>query len=135
MPPLSWRDISDVRIPLAKSITRQVLNGLNLLHRRRVLHNGEQRLMIRSNSCVDLHPQNFLLTLNTGPITVHAVQHMERASGGMTGTGCPFSEYSNETGQKVKVYCSRPLSICADGEALDIHRLLVKIADFEKGEE
>lgn len=52
----------------------------------------------------------------------------------MTGTGYPFSEYSSETGQKVKVYHSQPLSICADGEALDIHRLHVKIADFGKGE-
>ena len=39
--------LADARMLLAKSIARQVLNGLDFLHRCRVLHNGERRLMIK----------------------------------------------------------------------------------------
>jgi hypothetical protein len=80
---------------------------------------------------LDLRPQNLLLTFESRAITVQELLVAEKSEDRYKD---PKEGLAHEDPNGIWViYSSRPVNVVADEEPVDLKKMVVKIADFGKG--
>lgn len=82
-------------------------------------------------SNLDIRPQNFLLTFEPKEIMVQELLAAEKSNKRYLDPEA--YKIQDDLNEKVVIYGTDPLALVSEGQAMDIKKMTVKIADFGKG--
>jgi serine/threonine protein kinase len=127
-----YRDLGvELRYPLVRKISKQLVQGLEFIHECGIIHNGMP--LVPLLTFVDFHPKNLLLGFGLTPITVRELLAKDNAFSIYGDPAEVYHLYDVGDGVMVRVYVSQPICLFSDGDPLPLDDLVVKIADFGNG--